>query len=108
MNSYTKIDLYESTRDTAEDDANTVEYADPEAEAWAATLKEGDFVLVCNDCGAQSEMNSEVVKHYATCKPGECKRWEKINEEFDLEVAANLAKDPHYYDPYEDDVCEDI
>lgn len=35
-----------------------------------------EFVRVCNDCGA-SAIEPEVVKHYATCNPGECQKWEQ-------------------------------
>ena len=39
----------------------------------------------CNDCGAHAEGGEQCVTHYATCKPGESKRWEdfytKANEE---------------------------
>jgi len=39
----------------------------------------------CDDCGAHAEGGSQCIKHHATCKPGESKRWEefytKANEE---------------------------
>jgi hypothetical protein len=39
-----------------------------------------DNLYQCNDCGAYSEDPREV-KHFATCKPGESKYWEKFYEE---------------------------
>jgi len=34
-------------------------------------------VIVCNDCGAFAA-SEKAVKHFKSCKAGECARWEKI------------------------------
>jgi hypothetical protein len=97
---YTKVDLFSGIQD--EDSSSEELTSFPEAEEWAKTLKPDTFIMVCDDCGAQSEINKTEVVHYESCKLGEAKRWEKFYEEAGKEEAENLAKDPHYYDNYEE------
>jgi hypothetical protein len=41
-------------------------------------------VYVCDNCGADATEASEI-KHHATCRPGESKRWEKEYGDMDTE-----------------------
>lgn len=62
-----------------------------------------NFVMVCDDCGAQSEINKTEVIHFDTCILGCSKKWAQFYKEAAEEEASNLAIDPHYYDPYVDE-----
>ena len=49
-------------------------------------LDEDDFdVWSCNNCGAHSLKGPEDIRHYDTCTPGECKRWEKYYSDANAE-----------------------
>jgi hypothetical protein len=53
-------------------------------------------VIVCDDCGAYARANGEV-KHYATCKPGECAEWAKSYEEASRLERPTLSDCPTTY-----------
>lgn len=50
----------------------------------------------CNDCGAFS-ISLETLTHFEGCVPGECEKWEKINNEFDWEEADRQDKEYERY-----------
>jgi len=53
-------------------------------------------VYSCNNCGAHSLESPKDIKHYARCKPGESKRWEKFYEdawqEYDCSKCGHTGK----------------
>lgn len=50
-----------------------------ETASWVFYIEE-EGIYVCNNCRAHAT-SPEEIKHFATCQPGETKKWEKIYDE---------------------------
>jgi len=59
------------------DEITTIDLGDD----WKEQGLEGQFAYVCDNCGQQSFVSKEKIKHAKKCKAGECKKWQKYYEE---------------------------